>query len=230
MTGTLDHSVEQIEIDVATLQSRGWASCVITPTGESTLGQRVLALACLLGTPISTRSGGDLWDTLVPTEAQAAKPRSLSRIHSVGEFPLHIDTAHWLTPCRYVILACVSPGSGGRPTLLLDTQQCRLAERHVSFLHSTPLRVTNGRNSFFSTILSKARSFLRFDPGCMTATTPEGADALDIFSHQHWLDHIEEIQWEKDRIVVIDNWRLLHGRGRTDGVDSDRILLRLSIR
>jgi hypothetical protein len=227
---TEDQLVEHPAIDGAVLESRGWVSFAMPSSNESELREQLLALASGLGTPAATRSGGSLCDTLLPTETDAAKPRSLSKVHAVGEFPLHIDTAHWLTPCRYVMLACVSPGSGSRPTLLLDTRRLPLNEHQIALLHSTPLRVINGRNSFFSTILSKARPFVRFDPGCMTATTTDGAKALAVLARQNWPDYIETVQWKTGTVLVIDNWRMLHGRGHADCPDSDRKLLRISIR
>lgn len=225
-----DLLVEQAVIDVTVLESRGWVSFTLSSSTESQLRAQLLTLAAGLGTPAATRTGGNLCDTLLPTAADPAKPRSLSKIHAVGEFPLHMDTAHWLTPCRYVMLACVSPGSASRLSLLMDTRRLPLSEAQSSLLHSTPLRVTNGRNSFFSTILSKARPFVRFDPGCMTASTPEGVKTLSILEKKNWPDHIETVCWEAGAVVVIDNWRMLHGRGPADCPDADRKLLRISIR
>jgi alpha-ketoglutarate-dependent taurine dioxygenase len=225
-----DQLAEQPSIDGAVLESRGWVSFTLPSSTESDLREQLLALASGLGTPAATRCGGSLCDTLLPTEADAAKPRSLSKVHAVGEFPLHIDTAHWLTPCRYVMLACVSPGSASRPTLLMDARRLPLNEHQSSLLQSTPLRITNGRNSFFSTILSKARPFVRFDPGCMAATTTNGAKTLAVLARQNWSDYIETVHWEAGTVVVIDNWRMLHGRGHADCPDSDRKLLRISLR
>lgn len=218
------------EIDVAALQAFGWATCNLGAPKKSLLRQRLMNLAAQLGAPVPTRASGDLCDTLIPMEAHMAKPCSLSKIHSAGEFPLHIDTAHWLTPCRYVILACVTPGSGRRPTFLMDTRRLPLSEQQTSLLLSTPLRVTNGRNSFFSTILSKTRSFVRFDPGCMTAVTPDGRQSLEVLSRNNWPEHVEIVHWVVGTVLIIDNWRLLHGRGHADCSDSDRTLLRISIR
>ncbi len=222
--------VEQPGIDGAVLESRGWASLTLAWSAESDLREQLLALASGLGTPAATRSGGSLCDMLLPTEADAARPRSLSKAHALGEFPLHNDTAHWLTPCRYVLLACVSPGRASRPTLLIDTRRLPLSEHQSSLLHSTPLRVTNGRNSFFSTILSKARPWVRFDPCCMTATTPDGVKALAVLAMEKWPDFIENVQWKTGTVLVMDNWRMLHGRGHADCPDADRKLLRISIR
>lgn len=224
-----DQMVEQLSIERAMLNSRGWVSFGILSNIESDLRAQMFELARGLGTPVATRSGGSICDTLLPTEAKAANPRSLSRVHAFGEFPLHIDTAHWLTPCRYVMLACVSPGSANRPTLLMDTWRLPLTEYQSTLVHSMPLRVTNGRNSFFSTILSKSRTFVRFDPGCMTPTTPEGGKALAVLERQNWPDYIETIQWKSGMVLVIDNWRMLHGRSQADCPDTNRRLLRISI-
>src|ERR1017187_3282214 len=221
--------VEQPAIDRAVLESRGWVSFTLPSPTQSDWREQLLTLVSGLGTPAATRSGGGLCDTLQPMEAEAAKPQSLSKVHAVGEFPLHIDTAHWLTPCRYVMLACVSPGSASRPTLLLDARLLPLNEHQSSLLHSTPLRVTNGRNSFFSSILSKARPFVRFDPGCMTATTTDGPKAPPDLARHNWSDYIEPVHWKPGTVLVMDNWRMLHGRGHADCPDSDRILLRISI-
>jgi alpha-ketoglutarate-dependent taurine dioxygenase len=225
-----DLLVEQAVIDGTVLESRGWVSFTLSSSNESQLREQLLTLAAGLGEPAATRTGGNLCDTLLPTAADAAKPRSLSKIHTVGEFPLHMDTAHWLTPCRYVMLACVSPGSARRLSLLMDTRRLPLSEAQSSLLHSTPLRVTNGRNSFFSTILSKARPFVRFDPGCMAAITPDGANALAVLARQNWPDHIETVQWKTGMVLVFDNWRMLHGRADANVPDPDRRLLRISMR
>src|SRR4051812_7783605 len=117
-----DQLVEQPAIDRAVLETRGWVSLTLSSSSESELREKLFGLAAGLGVPTATRSVGALCDTLLPTEANVAKPCSLSKIHDIGEFPLHNDTAHWLTPCRYVMLECISPGRGGRPTLLMDTR------------------------------------------------------------------------------------------------------------
>jgi len=216
-------------IDRIALETHGWVSVDMSAYSEPDLAERLLGLAEQMGTPTPTRPGGPLVEMLRPTISDAAKEGSLSKIHSAGEFPLHIDTAHWLTPCRYLILGCLSPGAGNRSTALLDTKKLPLTDRHISLLQSVPLRVTNGRKSFFSTILSKARPFIRFDSGCMTATTPDDASALDVFSRQNWPDHIKYVHWDAGIVLVIDNWRVLHGRGLAECPDFDRTLLRLSI-
>jgi alpha-ketoglutarate-dependent taurine dioxygenase len=221
--------VKHTMVDYDVLLSRGWVSFSLPFCSDEDAREQLLLLANPLGKATPTRTGANVFDTLRPTEAETARPRSLSKIHAGGEFPLHVDTAHRLKPCRFIILACVSRGSFDRPTFLMDTRSLPLTESQLSLLHSTPLRVRNGRNSFFSTILSKTRPFVRYDPGCMTPITPVGAKTLAILARQHWPDHVRAVQWEAGKVLIIDNWRMLHGRGNADGVDFDRQLLRVSI-
>jgi hypothetical protein len=215
--------------EAASLQAYGWVAYRNVADCESEFRQKLFNFASLHGRPVGTRAGGNLLETLLPTNSATAKPRSLSKIHGFGEFPLHVDTAHWLTPCRYVVLGCASTGTARRPTLLLDTRRLPLSKTQLSLLHSTPFRITNGRNSFFSTILSKSRPFVRYDPGCMTPTTPEGAKVLEILARDPWAACIETVSWEPAMLVLIDNWRVLHGRPQANCYDPDRKLLRISI-
>ena len=224
-----DQLVELPAIDLARLRSRGWVSLNVSWTCESEFRERLHTIAAGIGVPVATRPGNTLCDTLVPTRSANARARSLSKIHDVGEFPLHVDTAHWLTPCRYIVLACIQPGYGSPATLLMDTQQVQLNDSQTALLHGAPLRVRNGRKSYFSTILSKERPFVRFDQGCMTPTSSDGATALDIYSRHNWPDSIEAVRWKTGKVVVIDNWRILHGREASHDMDSDRKLLRISI-
>jgi alpha-ketoglutarate-dependent taurine dioxygenase len=212
------------------LENRGWASSTFGFSAEAALREDLFRLAAKFGTPVATRTGGGACDTLIPIQGDEAKPKSLSKLHSDREFPLHVDTAHWLTPCRYIILACVYPGGGDRPTFVLDAHSLSLSKQQTCLLRTTPFRVTNGRKSFYSTILSKGRPFVRLDPGCLTATSPDGAEVLALLSRNTWPNEIEAIRWERGKVLVIDNLRVLHVRGRSDRADSDRKLLRISIR
>jgi hypothetical protein len=79
-------------------RDRGWFSCTLATRGAATFRGQLMALLQQLGSPVATRLGGEICETLRPTDASCAAPHSLSRIYSLGEFPLHVDTAHWLRP------------------------------------------------------------------------------------------------------------------------------------
>lgn len=194
------------------------------------LAEMILECGSALGCPIPSR-GQELVQKLCPIASEAANPRSLSALFGQGALPLHVDTAHWPTPCRYVVLACVEPGSDLRPTLLLDTNKLGLTEAEHRLLNTTTFRIRNGRRSFYGTILSADRSFVRYDPGCMEPVCSSGERALKVLTAERWSQLAEKVVWHKGRVLVIDNWRMLHGRASTTRTnDSSRKLLRVLVK
>lgn len=216
-------------MDPRGLALRGWEEIQFSDTSESTIRREMLSISRELGKPLPVRAGDDVFTTLTPTVAKLARPNSLSRRFSCGEFELHTDTAHWVTPCRYIMLACVDSGEGGRPTLVLDAKALPLTSSQTELLYTAPVRITNGRRSFFSTILSRGREFVRFDEGCMTGLTAPALAALQVLKKKHWLGQVEEFRWRPGVGLLIDNWRILHGRGLAATEDPRRKLLRISI-
>lgn len=216
--------------DLNLLKSVGWVSCELEAKTDKRFLTNLLAIANQFGSPVASRAGGKLYDVLAPLNAEIAKPHSLSKIFSTGAFPLHVDTAHWTTPCRYLILACSSPGASSRATSVLNIKKVSFNEEQRDLLYNVPLQIINGRNSFFDTILSSNRDFIRFDPGCMKSTCRGGESALKLLLNQHWSNHIEQIQWHRGKVVIIDNWRVLHGRDSAMYKDNDRKLLRIIVK
>jgi hypothetical protein len=186
------------------------------------------SVAKQIGEPVRVRTGEDFFSVLVPTTAKSARRHSLSRKFSRGEFEVHNDTAHWIRPCRYIFLACVDPGEGGRATLLLDTKQLPLSSEQTELLETAPMRIRNGRNSFYSTIFGRDRPFVRFDVGCMAGATPSASAAIRILRRENWPSKLREFYWQPGIGLVIDNWRVLHGRGAASQDDPKRRLLRIS--
>lgn len=212
------------------LNARGWTLTEATFTDEPACSEHLRELAASLGVPVPARRAESTVSVLRPTAAGDARPNSLSARYSTGSFPFHVDTAHWSVPCRYIVLGCLDPGAGNRKTLLLDTATIPLSDEQRELLVSTPFRVVNGRQSFFSTITKQGRSFVRYDPGCMRAATGEGKRALAVFAPCAWSDRVAEICWQKGNVLVIDNWRVLHGRSDAKASDPLRKLMRVYVR
>ncbi len=221
--------IAPLVFDDSPLRRRGWDKLQWPVTDESVFREQLVSLASHLGAAVPSRGGANNIDRLQPTTAFAPTRRSLSNIHADGAFPLHADTAHWITPCRYAVLACLDPGSGDRSTALLDVHSLTLTAEERLLLHSTPLRVANSRQSFFSTILSKTRQYVRFDRGCMSPVTSDGHRALAVFAERRWDKSIEQVQWQAGQVLIIDNWRCLHGRGAASRPDGERSLLRVLV-
>lgn len=212
------------------LKEHGWTMTAADATEEQAFAEYLRDLAASLGVPVAARKGEGAVSLLRPTEAGDARPNSLSATYSTGSFPFHVDTAHWIVPCRYIVLGCVDPGDGNRRTLLLDTATLLLSDEQRQQLERTPLRVVNGRQSFFSTITKQGRSFVRYDPGCMRAATCDGERALAVLAAAARSDRVTEIRWRKGNVLIVDNWRVLHGRSGANVSDPRRTLLRVYVR
>jgi hypothetical protein len=210
------------------LIEQGWATIQFEESSELGLRRRMLSFAMHLGEPVRVRTGKDIFTVLVPTSAEFARPHSLSRRFARGEFELHNDTAHWIRPCRYIFVACVDAGEGSRATLLLDTRELPLESEQIELLETAPMRIQNGRNSYYSTIFNRERPFVRFDVGCMVGASTKSLSALCILKKENWPSKVREFHWQPGIGLVIDNWRILHGRGAAKQDDPKRRLLRIS--
>lgn len=213
-------------MDLDQLEVNGW--CDFFGNYEY-LEEAILDCGASLGRPIAAR-GDELVQELCPIATDEAFPRSLSALFGQGSFPFHVDTAHWTTPCHYIVLGCVEPGRDVRPTLLIDSRKLELTLEERLLLETTPIRIRCGRGSFYGTILSPDRRFIRYDPGCMEPMCSRGEEALKLLATERWSELEERIIWRKGRVVVIDNWRMLHGRASAGANDSPRKLLRVLVK
>jgi hypothetical protein len=108
-------------------------------------------------------------------------------------------------------------GVVGAVTLLLDWRTLAFSSPELDLLAAAPVLVRSGKRSFYSTILPPDRSFLRYDPGCLEPVDERLAKACPR-AHD----------WKAGEILVIDNWRLMHGRGPASA-GSGRFLARILI-
>lgn len=197
---------------------------------HSHFGDEILSLARALGELCAGRNG-QLLERLTPIECNKANRNSLSAAHGASAFPLHIDGAHRPEPPRFVILACERSGPIPAPTVLarFDALDLTSAERHQC--ETAPFLIRNGRRSFYSTILDSSRPFLRFDQGCMTALSEAASDVSRTIAVRLAKLGPTVIEWAAGDILIIDNWRVLHGRGLPSSIASaDRCLIRVSVR
>ncbi len=213
-------------MDLKQLHARGW--CEASSIGSRDLGAQLLEIGRTLGTPVALRSTIGIVQELIPSKT-ARFTNSLSATYKDGELPMHTDTAHWLTPCRYLVMGCSKEGGKRRDTLLLDMSAITMSEVERLLLMSEPFRVVNGRRSFYGTVLAPDRSFIRYDPGCMFPTSNRGKAAMSIFSTLRDNGPIESIGWREGKILVIDNWRVLHGRCVAEGHGVERRISRVLV-
>lgn len=215
-------------LPIAELEQHGWV--IFDLEQQADLQRWVVKAASSLGEIAPTREQGALLDRLIVRDAGRSPPNSLSSRFGGSGFPMHMDTAHWPTPCHFVILGCVAPGDQSRSTTLTDWRQLKLDDQACRELFTAPFRVTNGRQSFYSSILSVDRVFVRYDMSCMSPASDAAKGVSDTVAQAIAAAPCIRIEWKHNRVVILDNWRMLHGRGASNTIDSDRLLVRALVR
>jgi alpha-ketoglutarate-dependent taurine dioxygenase len=218
--------------DTTTLAARvlrdGWLLSTVTAMGHD-IGTVSETIARQLGEPVLGR-GGQTIESLTPVTQPKANAKSLSVLHGHGSFPMHTDGAHRLRPPRFVILVCASPGATPVPTTLQRFRDLRVTAAERARLEAAPFLVRNGRRSFYSTVCSPARPFIRFDAACMVPQDAESQASACLIARCATEGGVTSVHWRIGDVLIIDNWNVLHGRGHGSGEASPgRKLLRVSV-
>jgi hypothetical protein len=194
---------------------------------RNSLERYLLEISNQLGEITPTR-GRTLIDVLIPTEIKEAKINSLSKIYGKGQQPWHMDTAHWIEPARYVVLACKVVGNNSCPTEIAKWSDIKLSKNEFELFETEPFLIRNGSKSFLSTITNSTRKFNRYDPGCMEPISSDAEEALNIISQKAEKVKVS-IDWNVNDILIVDNWSCLHRRSDAQNSEN-RIILRSTIK
>jgi Taurine catabolism dioxygenase TauD, TfdA family len=212
----------------ARVRKDGWLKSTVVEIGGD-LHATAETIAKNLGKPINGRAGKKI-EPLIPTKQTGAHAKSLSVVHGLGSFPMHTDGAHLPQPPRFVVLVCASPGTAQVPTTLLRFRDLHVTEHDRTLLEAAPFLVRNGRRSFYSTICSRSRPFIRFDEGCMAPQSKEGEASARLIERRSAEIGVTAVHWLIGDVLIIDNWNVMHGRGLgATQASSDRKLFRVSV-
>lgn len=209
------------------LAERGWSLHSSEGTDAAATVSDLGKLGDRLGTRVAGRAGA-LEEVIEPHGADDAHPRSLSVRYGLDALPFHTELSHRTRPCRYLLLGCIDPGSPAAATMLLDWRTLGLSSEELDLLEGTPVLVRSGRRSFYSTIIAPGGAFLRYDLGCLEAVDQRGRMALAFIEDRIAAASPQAHHWCRGDILIIDNWRVLHGRGPSDP-GSGRRLARILI-
>lgn len=224
---TRDIAASDSQPPLGSLADRGWSRLSTESADADATVRELCKLGDRLGTRVAGRAGS-LEEVVQPRAADHAHPRSLSARYGLGALPFHTELSHRTKPCRYLLLGCIDPGSPAVATMLLDWQTLGFSRQELDVLEYTPVLVRAGRRSFYSTILAPGGAFLRYDPGCLEAMDERGGKALALVEDRIAGAPCETHHWRQGDILIIDNWRVLHGRSPSDQ-GSGRRLARILI-
>jgi alpha-ketoglutarate-dependent taurine dioxygenase len=177
--------------------------------GEGVVGEISVAQ---VGTPVSLGSGSSL-HALTPASTDQRGPNSYSGLYGLGAFPLHTDLAHYRLPPRYFVLRCRLPGSLVGTTLL-DSADI-VASVGASLLSRglvQPRRPRAGTRPLLR-LYDPAIRLFRWDFEFIRPASDAGAEAVAAVGAALHRSEPAEIRLDyPGDMVVIDNWRMLHGR------------------
>ena len=226
---TLDAAVSEPQQHLGPTAERGWSCHCVVGADPSSIIRELDRIGDHLGTRVAGRAGC-LEEVIQPRAIADAHPRSLSARYGLGTLPFHTELSHRTKPCRYLLLGCIDPGSPTAATMLLDWWNLGFSQQELDLLEVTPVLVRTGRRSFYSTIVAPGGAFLRYDPGCIEALDARGRNALRLVEDRiaGAATEAEAHHWRQGDILIIDNWRVLHGRSPSDQ-GSGRRLARILI-
>lgn len=200
--------------------------CVLSDVDAPAL----LPIARELGKPQPDPREQVLVKDIHPQPVSSASVNTLSSRYGMGAFPPHTEAAYLARPPRFLLLYCVRPGDGGRDTVLFDGAE-------IFGQISWPRRcgtwvVRAGRRPYLCRAVWLTRSneiAIRYDRECQF---PRGQTALseeESISEFVFKSAPTSIAWQEGKLLIVNNMRMLHGRGEARSDDRDRWLKRVVV-
>ncbi len=142
---------------------------------------------------------------IIPIAKSNARPNTLSSRFGLEKFPFHTDNVLHDVPPRYLVF--VAPLPRAVATLIWDslTLPFQSRNRAIFLLQAQTQQKYIRLEQPYGT-----SSIVRFNGSLMTPLNQEAKDAVRLIEVGH---NNVIIDWFKYKIVVLDNWRMLHGRG-----------------
>lgn len=153
---------------------------------------------------------------LTPKAQENAPLNTYSGNFGTQSFPLHSDLAHWAIPPRYVALRCIE-GTAAVSTLIQDGRDIiqKIGEDRMAMSLSKPRRQFHSHANSLLRLLERTEEGyrLRWDSIYLK---PANRLAIPVFEEVY--EALKSIQptevclAEGGDTLIIDNWRMLHGR------------------
>lgn len=148
------------------------------------------------------------------SELLHGKNPTFSSIYGYDSFPLHTDKAFKKIPSRFLIMKSNHPSNTA--TVFFDFEflfnnLCSASKNHF-FNAIFAIKSTEG-SYYNSLFINKTKKNIRFDPLIMTPQNSSATQCLNILKKIDFSDSlVHKIFWTGSNTLIIDNWRILHGR------------------
>ena len=164
---------------------------------------------------------------------QTESPKNrYSGVFGLNDFPLHSDLAHWKRPPRYFLLRC-QKGSQAVATKILSASTLSSAVDRPTLKRALVRPRSVGSKAHLCLLPlvfgggpTNIRGF-RWD-SIFLVPMNSAANRLTEFMHTQAWDLSKSLNLvERGDTLIIDNWRVLHGRSKILSADIDRRLERV---
>lgn len=182
---------------------------------------------------------GTAWDgaqdkephLLTPSEQSASTPNTYSGNYGLRGFPLHTDLAHWRKPPRYLVLRC-KVAAPNVATMLLDGQTIieKCGKSVLSRALVQPRRPLQGAIPLLRLYQQAAGDLgmLRWDQMFIKPSSKNGTSGFNQVREAIARERATPIYLdEPGDTLIIDNWRMLHGRSPVPKGSEGRVIERM---
>jgi len=167
--------------------------------------------------------------SLRPREASAVRDNQYSGVHGLGAFPLHTDLAHWAIPPRYFVLRCIVPAENvGTLVLPWSAVIPELGSIDMRKAVFTARKKRAGCSGLVRALSRHAGTDIRRWDSIFLRPLNQPAHALDhLLREERWTRAAKRIPLRQaGDTILVDNWRILHGRDRVPVESTGRLLER----
>lgn len=170
--------------------------------------------------------------TLRPRKSTAPLMNQYSGTYGTGAFPLHSDLAHWYIPPRYVMLRCMVGARDVETTLVpYSAIASVVAERILKQALVVPRRKSKTQTICpIPIVFEHDRTWgLRWDFLFLSPINEAARRISEAIASQRWPieDTIPVTLLAPGDTVIIDNWRMLHGRSAVSENSMNRVIERI---
>ena len=167
-----------------------------------------------------------LVQALTPRLKEKEQQNTYSGNYGLSEFPFHTDLAHWYVPPRYLLLRCIFPAKGVA-TKLIDSHKVINSETRglLNRAHFRPRKRLDGKANILKVLHGE---LFRWD-SIFIEPANNVADLLKkIIDNQLKNMKSQDVFLSScGDCLLIDNWRMLHGRGCIDRKSMNRKIERV---
>jgi hypothetical protein len=143
---------------------------------------------------------------LIPKDSKDVQYFSLSSAYGLNKFPLHTDGTEYNIPPRFIILRALADSSTG--TSFADSNSIKDNVNICNTEWSVKTKDGILQTKLFAQHPKYNIEYIRFNRlsmKCVDGNRLEVNNAIDNLS-------VSYIYWKQYKTIIIDNWRVLHGR------------------